>query len=176
MADQAPSHVTGPSPPFASARRTRRSYLRRRWQLDPGAARESIKETHQRPLPGLTGTRNAVQLFARLYRRETGTLLEALSAALTPDADLGIDARVEAAEGDFVRFLFEVCIGLKSRSRMLPQCLRYRGPGIAPESAPAAADIWCCRRAMLQEGLLPFDRKGASVGSSQTCLLWFPQP
>lgn len=60
-------------------------------------------------MPGLIGTRNAVQLFARLYRRESGTLLEALSAALTPEADLGIDARVEAAEGDFVRFLLRVC-------------------------------------------------------------------
>lgn len=43
--------------------------------------------------------RNAAQLFARLYAFDGGGLLEALSGVLTPEADQGIDARVEAAEG-----------------------------------------------------------------------------
>lgn len=46
-----------------------------------------------------TGARQALQLFAALYRRLPAATLEALSWVLTPDADQGIGARVEAVEG-----------------------------------------------------------------------------
>lgn len=45
------------------------------------------------------GPRQALQLFVAVYRQHPALAVEALSWVLTPDADQGIEARVEAAEG-----------------------------------------------------------------------------
>ena len=45
------------------------------------------------------GVRQALQLFVAVYRQHPAPALEALSWMLTPDADQGVEARVEAAEG-----------------------------------------------------------------------------
>jgi hypothetical protein len=45
------------------------------------------------------GMRQALQLFVAVFRPHPTPAVEALSWMLTPDADQGVEARVEAAEG-----------------------------------------------------------------------------